>query len=511
MNKKQSFFSIAFYLTGASILAKVLGFFRDILISSVYGLSDRTDAFYLAMSIPTMILGVFTSAADSAVIPQYNRILTTDKRERADKNFSNIINVLLLVGSIITVFIYFYPRDIIKICAPGFNQEQIQYSVFYLRIFGITGVLHMLYCFYSAYNTQYQNVVIRSILLIVTNLVVIIALLIYPDKQLLTMSLAYLFGGVISAILPIFTSYKLGYKHRWTLDIKNPDFIAFFKNFLPIMGVALIADLNLFVDKFLASNFGSGSVTALNYSSKLTMIFDGMIVIGLGVSILPYFSKLIIMGKEKQLNNTITIIINFLFIVLVPIVFFSIMNSDVIISCVYGRGSFTEENVRLVSYIFSIYGVQILTVPLETFLVRIFQCFENTRIPLFINIIGILINVLLSIILSKFIGLAGLAVGTSIATIFNVCFLYIYLTNKYKLVKPKKNIIMLVKISISLVIMYLLQINFGMYFYISNIWIKIIFKFLFTITIFIILLKLLRVKEINMAFEYMKEKIISHK
>ena len=78
--KKNGFVSIALWLTLASVIGKVLGFLKDILISYYYGSSASTDAIFLALSIPTIILGVFTSSTDSAIIPQYNRLLHTKGR-----------------------------------------------------------------------------------------------------------------------------------------------------------------------------------------------------------------------------------------------------------------------------------------------------------------------------------------------------------------------------------------------------------------------------------------------
>ena len=89
---RAGFVSIISLLTISNIIAKILGFGKDILISYYYGTSDLTDGFFLAFSIPTIIIGVFTASTDSAIIPQYNRLYLTAGRKEADQNFSNIIN-----------------------------------------------------------------------------------------------------------------------------------------------------------------------------------------------------------------------------------------------------------------------------------------------------------------------------------------------------------------------------------------------------------------------------------
>lgn len=85
MSKKSTYLSIAFWLTIASILGKLLGFLKDILISYYYGSSALTDAIFLALSIPMIVLGVFTASTDSVIIPQYNRIDAKNGRLDADR------------------------------------------------------------------------------------------------------------------------------------------------------------------------------------------------------------------------------------------------------------------------------------------------------------------------------------------------------------------------------------------------------------------------------------------
>lgn len=505
--KGYSFFSIAFILTFSNVFGKLLGFIRDILVSSAYGLNDRTDAFFLAITIPTTILGVFTSSSDSAIIPQYNRILLQKGRKDADENFSNIANIIFLIGIIVTVLIYFFPEIVIKFFAPGFNQQQNEYGVFYLKIFSIMGILHIIYCFFSAYNTKYREIIVRSFLIFITNIFVIIAVVFFPDPKMFSISLAYLFGSIVCAILPIIAAMWLGYRHVWKINLKNNYFVEFLKNFFPIMGTALIFDLNLFVDRFLASGLGEGSISALNYASRITSLFDGMMVIGIGVVILPLFSQLNNEKKYSTLKKISTKIVNSALMFLAPLVVIAIINSEAIISIIYQRGNFEYEDVLMVSSIFKIYAVLILSFPLETLLAKILHSFENTKIPLYINCIGIIINIGLSVWLALEVGLVGLAIGTAIASLLNCIMLLIYCSSEYKLFLLKSVFLFLLKTIFSLSALIVVNVLFMYYVHINNQILKFILNSGFSLGIYFVFLKIVRCEELNYIIRLINKKI----
>lgn len=416
---------IIFFLTLANIIGKILGFGKDVLISYHYGASAMTDALFLAMAIPTMILGVFTSASDSAIIPQYNRILTNKGREYADLNFSNIVNILLFIGFFVSLFICFFPNLLLGFFAPGFKEKQIVYGVKFLRLFSFFGLLHIMYCFFSSYASVYNKITMRSILACTTNLFVIIALLIDPDPNMLALSWAFLLGYIIHGVLPFFYAKKIGFHYKFIFNFKSVEYIKFIHVFVPIMGSAFLLDINMFVDRFLSSSMGVGSISSLSYASRLTSIFDTMIVVGIGVVILPLMSNLNLLGDKNKFVEASSKIIRLMIILLLPIVVLSMSLSKEIISLVYMRGNFSQQSVDIVAQLFFLLSPQILFISLQAIMAKLFHSMENTRIPLYSTFLGVILNIILSLILSHFIGLNGIALATSIAMIVNFIILFV--------------------------------------------------------------------------------------
>lgn len=425
---KKNSLNIVVLITVATFIGKVLGVARDILISYYYGSTDVTDAFFMAMSIPTMILGIFTASTDSAIIPQYSRIKEKESKKEADKLFSYIINSLLLVCSLVSLAMFLFPQIFIKIFASGFKAGTITYSIDYLKIFAPLGALHMLYCFYCTYCAVYKQNWSRVILAFSTNLIVVCTLFIWHDSKLLALSIAYLISHMICAILPMLQVKKLGYKHTWSIDINNSEFKRYWKLFMPIMGGAFLNDIQQYVDKNLASGI-YGGISTLNYASKLITIFDSIFVVGISVVLLPMLSELRIRKKQQEFRKVMTKVTKYLLISLVPCFVLLFGLADEWIAVIYGRGEFDKGAIHAVSIVLKTYSPLIVLVPLQTIFSRFFHALERNHVPFKLNLISVGLNVILSILLAYFMGLKGISLATTIAT-FIILFIYVRIIEK---------------------------------------------------------------------------------
>lgn len=419
---------IIIWITIATIFGKVLGVIKDALISYYYGATSLTDAFFLAMSIPTVILGMFTASTDSAIIPQYKRITEKQSREIADNHFSNIVNILSLICLTVCVFMFLFPSAFIKVFATGFESEAVKNANFFLRIFSSIGVLHMLYCFFCTYNAIYYENKARTVLAFSTNFIVVIVTLFFHDSRLIALSIAFLFSNIVCAFLPIIQANGLGYHHSYHINLQDPEFRTFCFLFFPIMGSALLNDIQQYIDKNLGSYY-VGGISSLNYGIKLINIFDSVIVVGLSAVLLPKLAEYSARSEKGKYSETVSKVTKYLVMILLPLSIFIFMFSRELIQFLFGRGEFSENSVLIVSTISKTYAPLIVFMPLQSTLARFFHAIEETKLPFKLNAVSVCINTLLSVILMKTIGLHGVSLATSIATAF-ICLVYIVFVSK---------------------------------------------------------------------------------
>lgn len=415
--KIQRIFTVGLLLTAANFTSKLLGLFRDILISNYYGSTAQTDAFFLSLSIPTILTGIFTSAADSAIIPQYNRILarSQNSREQADLYFSNIISFLIILGGTVAVFTLLFPQSIIFLFAPSFQGEQLEMACTYLRLFSFLGFFHILYCFFCSYLFCYEETTTRIILSTTTNILVVLSLLFLHDTGMYSLSFAYLAGSFFMALLPILSARKIGYRYHPGLSLKNYGFPEFIKGFLPIMGSALLADLLLYFDRFLTSFLPAGNLSALNYASKMISIFDNISVVGVSAVLLPAFTQLQIERKFTRLRFVSSAVYFCAALILFPIACYAVLYACDLVSFLYVRGAFTVDAAQTVSVVFRAYGPQILLSPLYMLLVKTLHAMGNTRFPFRVSWITFMMNIVLSTASVRTFGIFGIALATTLS------------------------------------------------------------------------------------------------
>ncbi len=428
MSKKKSNFDIVVFITTCTLIGKILGILRDSLISYYYGTTAFTDAFFLAMSIPTILLGVFTASTDSAIIPQYKRVMQSASKVQADQLFSMIINTLSAVAVVASFLLFFKPSLFVKLFAVGFSEDNNVLAAKYLRVFSPIGLLHLWYCFFCTYNAAYKKNIVRGILAFSTNLIVVIALIYIRDSGLMYLAIAYLFSNVVCAFLPLVEMYRNNYRHSFLSVDTEGEYKKFWLLFLPIMGGALLNDVQQYVDKNLCSDI-VGGISYLNYGIKLVNIFDSILVVGLSVVILPLLSDLEIKQKYEEFSIISSKVTRLMMELLIPFLTILFVLGKDLITVLYGRGKFDNESIHMVSAVLRVYSPLILFTPLITIFSKFFHVKEKNRIPFVINLAGVGINIIFSVILKLFWGTVGVALATTISMAIEII-IYILLIQK---------------------------------------------------------------------------------
>jgi len=232
---------------------------------------------------------------------------------------------------------------------------------------------------------------------------------------------------------------------------------------------ALLVDINLFVDRFLASGFEVGGISAINYASRLTAIFDTMIVVGVGVVLLPMLSQLNVEGNREGFKKISVTVLKWTVIILLPLAIISMIFSQEMIDVIYKRGEFGMDSVLIVSVLFFCYAPQILFIPLNIIIFRFFHSLEDTKTPMYCSAASVVLNIVLSVLLSYRYGLQGIAAATSIAALTNTILLLFFMKRNVGWNKDIFGIKEVLKIllSVSLLIMILLYTKSLNY---SSIW-----------------------------------------
>ena len=453
MNLVKSTGTFGFY----TIISRLLGYLRDVLIAVFLGTSFLADVFFVAFRIPNTFRRLFAEGTfNAAFIPSYTSELVKGKSKA--NIFGNKIFNLLFLGLLALVLIaeIFMPI-VVNIIAPGFmgDSEKIDLAIHLTRITFPFLMFVSLSSFFAAILNSHNRFAAASAAPIILNLVLIGILLFgkYLDDEIIY----YLSYGVsVAGLLQLLFLYKFVrkfylVKFNFRLSINNKVKI-FFKKLLPSIFSSGVTQINILIGTIIAS-FQASAVSYLYYADRIYQINLAIAGIAIGVVVLPQLSKHIQTKKKAKILLIQNKALELCLFLSLPASLALLIASEEIISALFGYGSFDELSVfnsGKALYFFAL-GLPAFS------LIKVFSSFffanHDTKTPFYISLISVLANILISIYYFNEVGFVIIPIATSISSWLNALLLFIFLKNRNLFYFHRVFLINLVKIVVASLLM----------------------------------------------------------
>ena len=420
----------AILLMIVTILSKLVGFGREMVLAYYYGTSNISDAYVIALTIPTVIFAFIGNGIATAYIPLYLKLEKNEGVSRANQYTNNMINLLLFVCTVLIIIVFVFPEPIVQVFASGFEGRTLELAVQFTRIsiFGIyfTALISIL----SAFLQIKGNYVVPALAGFPLNIIVIFSIIISSGGNIFILAYGILISTVIQLLFLLPAVYKRSLKYRRIVDFNDKEVKNMLYLALPvILGVA-VNEVNTIVDKTLASQISIGGISALNYAQKLNGFVQGIIVGSIGTAMYPMISKNAVEGNLASLKKVLSESIVGTSVLVIPCMIGAMSLSRPIIEILFGRGAFDEQAIIMTSSALFFYSIGMIGMGLRNIISRPFYALQDTKTPMKNASIGVIMNIALNIILSRYLGIGGLALATSISSIFIVVLLFISLRKK---------------------------------------------------------------------------------
>lgn len=454
MSNSNKMLKTAGFMTIATLLAKVCGMFRDMLIAAYFSTSYVSDAYMTATKLPTMLFDlVIGGVITASFIPVFNGILQKkDKKEAMD--FANrFVGMVLGVSVLVAIVGIIFSNPLIKFLAPDFDLKthnlaaQLSSIMFPMIIFtglafSFVGILQS----FGEFN-------IPSIMSLVSNLTVIAYFPIFGKKfGVHGLALTMLIAWSLQVIIQIPALKKTGYKFRPRLNFKDP----YIKEALILAGPLLISTwvspLYSIVNTRIASGV-AGGVTMLEYANRLYTVMVGVFSFVVTNLIFPKLSVSNASENYEEANELLSTSLKSILIIILPLMAGLIILGRPVISVVYEHGNFTTEDALRTGTALSCYCVGMIGFSLNEMLSKAFFSKKNSKTPMYNAIASMLINIALAYTLSARLGIYGLALATACGSSANALLNYITMRLKYGKIFKHSDIISILKTIISAILM----------------------------------------------------------
>lgn len=407
------------------LCSKCIGFVREMVMAAFFGTSYITDAYVMAQSIPSMLfLGIFGAVA-TAYIPLLSDYMEKGSQEEGNAFTSRVINILLVISALSALVGLFFSDKLTALMAPGFEEETAILTSRYLKITFMYTVFSATAGILEAY-LQYKGTFIPQVIIGYSQSAILIVTIIvsaYTDCYFLA------FGLLIAYIVRLILMYVMARKKGYRYSLHRGSYGKVFKQIIPLAIPVFIGhcgyQINMFVDKYLASGLIEGSVSALNYGNLLNGMIMTLSTSVLNTIIYPKIAQASASDRRDSVIAMSQTGVNLSVLIALPFALGAIVYSGEIVQIVFERGAFDVAATELTTGAYRFYSVGMTFMALNTFLTSVAYSIKDTRRPMYFALASVVVNIVVNLMLVGSMQHCGLALATSCAAAVNSMLLYV--------------------------------------------------------------------------------------
>lgn len=413
----------------ATMSSRVLGLIRDLVLAHVFGASHDMDAYTVAFRFPNLLRDLFAEGAMSAAfVPAFTRVLTVEGRAAAWRLGNLVITALLLVTGAIAAVGMLFAWPIVSFAAAKYASVpgKLELAVALARVMfpfltliaiavGLMGMQNSLRRFFvPAFSPAMFNIGTLA-----TMAVLIPLFRAYGVRPIFAVAIGTLVGGVGQVVIQWPGLRREGFRFRPRIDWRDPRL----HEVLVLMGPGTMAlaavQVNILVNTMLATGQGEGAASCLNFAFRVMYLPIGIFGLSVATAAIPALSHDAARGDPHGMRATFSSALRMMLVLNVPATVGLMVLATPIVALLFEHGSFTAAAASgtaaaLVCYAPGLIGYSTVKLAAPTF-----YALRDSRTPVAVGAMSVIVNLVLSVILARALGLRGLALGTALSSIFN--------------------------------------------------------------------------------------------
>lgn len=409
-----------------TLLIQIVMLLINSITAAKFGASIGLDSYNLSKNISNFIFGLVGTAITTIIIPN----LSKDKL--GNKGLNTFITVIYILMTFMMILVFFFKKYLIFIISGNSEQIFIDSTQIILNIILIS------YYFLSFSNVLIAVYQVRNkfnfikLVQLISNLIVLLLLYFIKDISITKYSLFIGIGNITNFIILLLGFKNMGYDYRVELQLKNKEFKKMIKNLIPILFAAGIYQISLMIDTMLVTREGDGFLSILSYSTNIVGMISTLFIGNLVMYVYPKLALKMAQkdGAAERLYSKYLIYIIALMVLLV--VGFLVIGKEFIMLLLQ-RGKFTVDETNMVYIATSLYIISLPFSAARDISYRYFYSNNDTRTPFKNSLKITILNVSLSILLAKYLGLNGVVLGTTISSIFSAILIKMKLKKEFKI------------------------------------------------------------------------------
>jgi len=436
-----------------TIISKFVGFGRELVLAYYYGATSISDAYIISMNIPGTVFAFIASGITSVFIPKYTQIETKLGAAKANEFANNLINILLLLCTLLITFGLIFTKPMVKLFALGFEGDILNLAIGFTRISLLGIYFTALITVFNALLQIKGNFAAPASIFFPANFCIIMSIIFSAKGNIMILAFGLLASSLAQFLFLIPFIAQKGFIYRAVVNMADPNIKEMTYLIIPVIIGAAVNDINVIVDRTMASQIYEGGISVLHYARKLMIFVEGIMILPVVTAMYPLISKMAAKNDLAGLKRAMSEAAAGIGLLVIPCSVGAMVLSQPIIEMLFKRGAFDDQAVALTANALFFYAIGMVGIGFRYILSRSFYALQDTKTPMINSAIGVGLNIVLNIILSRFLGIGGLALATSLSAIFISIMLFRKLGQKIGALGLKNMIISLCKIVSASIVM----------------------------------------------------------
>ena len=417
------------YVMVIMILSRLLALVSTQVYMSFYGIDSFLNIYSYAITVPNTIFNCFGTALSTVVIPIYAGHLAKGNRLKADKFADNIITIAMGFTLILVIAGIIISPYIVKLTAftePG----EYNFAVKSLMIIMPVMLFYALNYIFQGMLQSNGKYGWPAFVSVPSSLVVIAYVFIWGERFGISgLLVATLIGLSMQAIILILPLLKTGYRYRPGFSLKDDDIKTAGKMTLNVLIGVSAYQINMFYNVTMISNF-EGMTTLLTYVQNIVVYMVLAFIYSITAVLYPKLTEKAAVGDMEGYKISLNTVLSNVMLLLLPITFGFIVVRHPLLELIANWGKITDTDINRAAIIMIMYSIGIVGIGAKEILDRAFYAVKDTRTPALNGFIIMLVNIVLSLVLIKFIGAYGIPLAYSVASLTGCIVLLIALNKK---------------------------------------------------------------------------------
>ena len=435
----------AMIIAFASIISRLLGLLRDRLFASTFGAGDILDSYYAAFRLPDLIFNVLVlGALSAAFIPVFLEYWQKDKEsgftpKEAWRIANSVLNIICLILVILGLIFFIFAPQITSWITPGFSPEKQAMTVKLTRIMLLSIFVFGISNIFGSILNSFRKFLAFAFAPVMYNIGIILGVtLFYKWWGLSGLAWGVVLGAFLHLIIQLPSVLKTGYHYQWLFDFPHPGVRKMFRLILPRTFGLAVGQINQLVITIVASFLTAGSLAVFNLANNLQSFPINVFGVSLAIAAFPLMSEAFASRATEKFVVQFSVTLRRVLFLIIPASVIIILLRAQIVRVVLGAGAFDWQGTYLTAQALGYFSLSLFAQSLIPMLARSFYAHQDTKTPVRMSIVSLLINIIGSVILGHYMGILGLALSFSLSNLVNMALLILVLRRRFGNLDDKK-------------------------------------------------------------------------